>query len=124
MKHCIVTFCLFAFALQSFYNIIVIAEYHTNMAKYARICENKARPSMHCNGKCQMRKKLKEEAKKEKQNLERKGVKKIDSLCSKLFFAQLPEPANKPLLAKQPYPDFIAQNTQDQSFELLRPPSI
>ena len=56
-------------------------DYFINTTAYAKNCENKARPILHCNGKCQMMKKLKEEEKKEQQNPERKAENK-----NELFF--------------------------------------
>ena len=43
---------------------------------------------MHCNGKCQMMKKIKEQEKKDQQNSERRSGKE-DVLSSKSFFASL-----------------------------------
>lgn len=42
---------------------------------------------MHCNGKCQMMKKLKEEENKEKQNSERKGENKSEVISEPVYFA-------------------------------------
>lgn len=44
---------------------------------------------MHCNGKCQMMKKLKQEENKDKQNPERKSDNKDEVLSSKSFFTIL-----------------------------------
>jgi len=41
------------------------------MADYAKNCENKAFPAMHCNGKCQLMKKLRQEQKDDQDNRER-----------------------------------------------------
>lgn len=67
---------LVAFALQTFSSAIVVLDYVANTKAYASKCENKARPGMHCNGKCQMMKKLKQEEKKDQQNPERKAENK------------------------------------------------
>ena len=40
---------------------------------YAKNCINKARPKLHCNGKCQMMKKMRKR-KKKKQNQDRKEI--------------------------------------------------
>ena len=57
---------LFSIALQSFDKAVVVADYYLNPSQFAKNCENTARPMLHCNGKCQMMKKLRE---KEKQDL-------------------------------------------------------
>lgn len=63
-------------------------DYVLNTGAYAKNCENKARPKMHCNGKCQMMKKLKQEEKKDQQNPDRKLENKSEvTLSSKSFFA-------------------------------------
>lgn len=50
-------------------------------------CENKARPQLHCNGKCQLMKKILEQEKKEQgQAPELKIAAKTDALSSKSFF--------------------------------------
>lgn len=51
---------------QAFSKWVIMAEYTINQEYIAKnLCENKARPRLHCNGKCQLMKKLAEE---EKQN--------------------------------------------------------
>jgi len=51
---------------QAFSKWVIMAEYTINKDYIAKnLCENKARPMLHCNGKCQLMKKLAEE---EKQN--------------------------------------------------------
>lgn len=81
---------LLVFAVQTFSKAFIVFDYFTNTKAYAKNCENKARPKMHCNGKCQMMKKLKQEEKKEEQNPERKAEKKNEiTFSSKIFFPTL-----------------------------------
>jgi len=63
---------LIAFAVQTFQQDLIVAGYWFNRSLYIKNCENKAKPSMHCNGKCQMMKKLKQEEKKDQENPQRK----------------------------------------------------
>ena len=63
---------LAAFALQSFNRAFIVVDYFANTTSFLKKCENKARPQMHCNGKCVMLKKLKEAEKQEQQAPERK----------------------------------------------------
>lgn len=67
----------------------MVLNYYTNTASYAKNCENKARPMLHCNGKCQLMKKLKQEENKDKQNPERRSDNKDEVLSSKSFFASV-----------------------------------
>ncbi|MBL7701610.1 MAG: hypothetical protein JNM14_05135 [Ferruginibacter sp.] len=86
---------LLAFVSQTFAGPFVMLDYYLNTAAYVKNCINKARPKMHCNGKCQAMKKMQEEEKKEQQNAERKAELKIPVLSSKSFFCQV-----QPLIIK------------------------
>ena len=82
---------LVAFFAQTFNNTLVFADYFANTVKYAKNCENKARPKLHCNGKCQMMKKLQQEEKKDQENPERKSENKtVLILSTKSFYATVP----------------------------------
>lgn len=83
-------FLMTAFAVQSFQKAVIVLDYYANTASFAKNCENKARPTLHCNGKCQMIKKLKEEEKKDQQNPERKTENKDEVVSSKSHFVSLP----------------------------------
>jgi hypothetical protein len=69
--------------------VIIIADYYANTSAFAKNCINKAKPKMHCNGKCQMMKKLQEEEKKDQQNSERKAENKNEIISSKSFYATI-----------------------------------
>jgi len=77
---------LVAFAMQTFYKAFIVVDYFTNTKAFAKNCENKAIPQMHCNGKCQMMKKLKQEEKKDEQNPERKTENKNEIILSSKSF--------------------------------------
>jgi len=81
---------LLAFAMQTFSRAFIVLDYFANTKAFAKNCENKARPKMHCNGKCQMMKKLKQEEKKDEQLPERKGENKNEILSTRSFFADIP----------------------------------
>lgn len=81
------TILLLAFVSQTFAGPFVMLDYYLNTVAYAKNCINKARPQMHCNGKCQAMKKIQEEEKKEQQNAERKAEGKMQQvLSSRSFF--------------------------------------
>lgn len=76
------------FCMQTFSNAVIMAGYYVNTAAYAKNCENKSKPWLHCNGKCQMKKQLTDENNKDQQSPERKGGNKNEiTLSSKSFFA-------------------------------------
>lgn len=96
---------LLTFAAYSFHQAVIVLDYYANTASFARACENKARPMMHCNGKCQMMKKLKEEEKKEGQNPTRKNENKDEVVytnASVVAVANLSQNSSKRFYA---YPD-------------------
>jgi hypothetical protein len=74
---------LLLFAAHNFNRAVIVLDYYTNTASFARNCENKAKPVMHCKGKCQMMKKLKEEEKKEQQNPTRRSDKNDEVVFAK-----------------------------------------
>jgi len=89
LKQAAAILLIVAFIAQSFSKPFIMAGYYANTAAYAKNCENKAKPKLNCNGKCQMVKKLQQEEKKEKENTERKADGKQDVLSSKSFYATL-----------------------------------
>ena len=77
--------------MQTFYRAIIVFDYKTHTEFYAKKCENKAKPKLKCNGKCQMMKKLKQEDKKDRENPDRKAENKneISVLSSRSFIASI-----------------------------------
>ena len=78
----IVLLFLASFLAQTFSRFFIIADYYANTAKYAALCENKAILNMHCNGKCQMMKRLKQDEKDQQENQERA----VDNRNEVVFF--------------------------------------
>jgi hypothetical protein len=61
--------------LQTFSSFVIQADYFLNKGYIAKVlCVNKNKPKLHCNGKCYLAKKLKEQEKQEQQS---PGTKKI-----------------------------------------------
>lgn len=101
-----------------------MADYYTNTAKYAKNCENKARPKMHCNGKCQMMKKLQQEEKKDQENPERKSENKNEIVLStKSFFATISR-AYKQRIAKKLYPQIADNYAYNPAYSIFHPPKV
>ncbi|MCF3107986.1 hypothetical protein LL912_04265 [Niabella sp. CC-SYL272] len=90
LKRIMALFFLMAFAMQTFSKTIMMIDYRVNQQAYAKNCVNKFRPKMHCNGHCQLMKKIEEDEKKSQQNPERKlEFKNEITLSSKSFFPEL-----------------------------------
>jgi len=77
---------MMAFVIQTFSAPFIMLDYYANTSIYAKKCVYKEKPKMHCNGKCQVMKKMREEEKKEKQDQERKPTFKTQTISSKSFF--------------------------------------
>ncbi len=120
LKQLTAAILLLAFMASSFCRTVIVLDYYANSAAYAKACINKARSEMHCNGKCQMMKKLDQQEKDEQDNLERKAENKneippANTFCSITFFSvekTLRTTAN--MQHKKPV---------DRSYTLFRPPA-
>jgi len=120
--HLIAIIFLAAFVAQTFSNAFIIVDYYTNTKKYVANCENKATPMMHCNGKCQMLKKLQEEQKKDQENPERRSENKNEiTLSSKSFAPMLPAVCCLEVKSKNNFHDSNAKPV-DHSFDIFHPP--
>jgi hypothetical protein len=86
LKQIFALFLLLAFVAQTFSSGFIMLNYFSNTAAFAKNCVNKARPKMHCNGKCQVMKKMQEDEKKDQQMPERKFENNADLFFSKSFF--------------------------------------
>ena len=78
---------LIAFGAQTFQQAVIVLDYYVNTSAYSKNCENKAIPTMHCNGRCQMMKKLKQQEKQDQQNPERRFNNKNEIFSPNSFFA-------------------------------------
>jgi hypothetical protein len=61
LKYSVVILLFSSLIAHTFSRSLVLADYLVNMESYKKTCVNKAKPMMHCNGKCQMLKKIKKQ---------------------------------------------------------------
>ena len=74
------------FLVQSFNQGFCYLDYILRRADYEKQCINKALPQMHCNGKCQLMKKIMEQEKKEQQQApEMKYAGKVEVLPTQIL---------------------------------------
>ena len=112
-------FLLITFAAQTFSKAVIILDYYTHTTSYAKDCINKAHPMLHCNGKCQMMKKLQQEEKKEQQYPESKsGNKNQDIYFNPVFAIRLLQP----IISLQIYSDAPIEKVRDNSALIFHPP--
>ncbi len=119
LKQFTTMFLMVAFAVQTFNRAVIVFNYYSNTAAFAKNCENKTKPMLHCNGRCQMLKKLKQEENKDKQNPERRNDNKNEVLyCSK---SQFNWQRHQTCIEKK-YPSFNTSITKDISVDFFQPP--
>lgn len=113
---------LVAMLLQTFSHWVLVADYYANTAAYAKNCENKARPWLHCNGKCQLMKQL---AAREKEQQEKQDgnflVKSELAISTRSFYAIISDPvttASKRIY----YIPLVQGGVVDRTFRFFHPP--
>ena len=90
LKYTIVILLFTALIAHTFSRSLVLADYMVNLEAYKKACVNKTKPMMHCNGKCQMLKKLKKQEGDNGANTPAPKFNQIEVvLSSKSFFPSL-----------------------------------
>ncbi len=112
-----------AFFGQTFNQGFYCLAYLVNKAAYAKNCENKYRPELHCNGKCQLMKKIEEQEKRERQQApELKLASKAEALSSRSSF-----PVNPLVFTAIPARQFAVADEgtpTDRSSSFFHPPDV
>ncbi len=113
---------LIAFAVQTFQQNLIVGSYYINKIIYAKNCENKAKPSLGCKGKCQMMKKLQQEEQKQTPAPGLKAQQKGESFSTLLYKTVLRVPettANRCFSFA-----FTTGTPVNVSLSIFHPPSI
>lgn len=121
MQKLLAAILLIAFTGQSFNQGWYYIGYIIQKKEYVKRCANKARPQLHCNGKCQLMKKIQAQEKKEQgQPPEMKYASRIEVLSSRSsFLLQL----NIPVTGSAPHIIAFTTGTPvDQSSSIFHPP--
>jgi len=114
---------IISFTAQMLGGFMVEIDYYLRTAEYAKNCVNKARPLMHCNGKCQMAKKMIQEERKDAQAPERKSVNRNDiTLSSKSFFASINLPVFSIIPSVKRH--YTLRNIVGRSLDIFHPPQV
>ena len=105
---------------QSFDKVLIVADYFARTSAYAKNCENKKKPQMRCQGKCQMMKKLEQQEKDNQSYPERKMENKQEVLaCESIQQSDFSALSISTLLFVDP----VIGKVIDISSTLLRPPA-
>jgi hypothetical protein len=117
-------FLLLSFLAQTFSKYVLIADYLSNTAAFAQKCVNKDKPSMHCNGKCQLCKKMEQQENPDKQAPERKsGNDKNDPLLIRSGFSDLAALFSIPASTLR-HPDLFAGSPIQMPRAIFHPPGL
>lgn len=107
--------------VQSFTSWIIVAEYTVNKAYIAKnLCINKEKPTLRCNGKCQLMKKLAQEENQNSSSQSQGGKIKMD-----ILFVQKLEPPSIGALDKEDtrvHPAYIVKQSSGAVTSIFHPP--
>ena len=120
LSRIITAFILIVFLCETFDQSFITVLFYANQNNIAKnLCENRNKPQMHCNGKCQLQKKLNQNNK-DKQTPAKKTESRNEVLSSKSFFASI----EKITLITSTRKYFIQNinHTKDQSLSFFHPP--
>jgi len=119
LKRIIAISLLIALIASNFSRFFVYAGFEFNQKYIAeKLCVNKDRPWMHCNGKCFLMKKLKQvEEKEKKQERENQRSHYVECLPSAATSFTFKRPTVKVI-----YPEGTVLNTVHRSFSIFQPP--
>jgi hypothetical protein len=121
-KQIIAAVFLFVFAAQIFSKAAIVVNFYANQSYIAKnLCINRAKPEMHCCGKCQLSKRLKQEDNKDRQNPNRKIEKGNEVISSKSFFASYQ--FHNMNADPKSFPAYLAGKSVDRSQTVFHPPA-
>jgi len=111
---------LVAILAQHFSLLLVRLDFFINRSYIAaNLCENRNRPELHCNGKCILSQRLKQQQKKESQEAEKKAMEKSEISSFHSFHLQLAAPEPLP----RQYVLVSDNSTTDRAALIFHPPS-
>ncbi|WP_419802841.1 hypothetical protein [Mucilaginibacter sp.] len=120
----IIAISLLAVLISSnFSRFFVYAGFELNKKYIAEnLCINKARPWLHCNGKCYLMKKVKQAEENEKKQTAKDNLNRQEiSFCSELFSLDFPQPIALNF-RKKPYSAYNYQYSSRYIETIFRPP--
>ncbi|TWI82486.1 hypothetical protein LX66_5059 [Chitinophaga japonensis] len=107
---------------QTFSKAMIVAEYQLNRDYIAKfLCVNRDKPKLHCNGRCHMMKKIKQEEKKDQDNPERKAENKFEIITAAFQPASI-TPFRT--VSNMEYPVFQESICTDFTASFFHPPQV
>lgn len=105
---------------QTFSKALIVAEYRLNRDYIAKfLCVNRDKPKMHCNGRCHLMKKIKQEEKKDQDNPERRAENKFEIITATFQPASI---APVRTVSDMEYPVFQESICTDFASSFFHPP--
>ena len=120
MNRIIALILFLAFIVQSFDGAFITINYYLNSSAYAKNCENKNKPMLHCNGKCQLVKKLQQEEN-NKSFPDRRSENKSEIMLYSKFLVLIAKPV---IITKNLYPGILFTKETKMPRYLFHPPGI
>jgi hypothetical protein len=124
IRYLTVLVLLAAFAAQTFNQAVIVLEYYINTTSFAKNCENKARAELHCEGKCQMLKKINEE---KQSNPNPTGPSLPEPYINQLVFVQHTDELDFLYFAdasKYYYDHYLLKSYTSPVFPFFHPPGV
>lgn len=122
MRKIVTALLLFSLLLQTFSRAGIYLSFKVNQDYIARVlCINKAKPQMHCNGKCYLAKKLKQAEEQEQKQVLLKTL-ELNLCCQELHtfnFVRIPLIVNRKLV-----PFYLVKFTFSALLGIFHPPRI
>jgi hypothetical protein len=85
LKQVVAILLLAGLLSQMFSKALIVAEFELNRDYIAKnLCVNRNKPKMHCNGRCHLMKKMKQEDSKDQENPERRLENRLEIICAAL----------------------------------------
>jgi hypothetical protein len=107
--------------LQSFSKVLIVIDFQVNKAYIMEfLCINRDKPQLGCKGKCQLTKKLKEQAQAEKQSREKTHTQEIpiNLFCQALFAL----PAFSSATVNAPFAIYHSGHPVQANYAIFHPP--
>jgi hypothetical protein len=112
---------LVSFFAQTFQQAVTVLGFYSNQSYIAsKLCENRYKPMLHCNGKCVLAKKLRQEERKDQQNPGRKLENRVEVFCCSRMTIDIPAFSISGSYDST-YPEI---GLIDLSFPVFHPPSV
>jgi hypothetical protein len=120
----VVILFIFIMFFQNTGTVLVMADYYINIKNITlELCINKARPELHCNGKCYLKKKLESEQKQQQEQAP--GSRKYVTEVQLYYQQNLPGPGlTQQTIESAKYPSYNQLQTASYHAAIFHPPSV